>query len=219
MNDGVPLPEALSGNMIERLIVIDEALLYLVNGTLAWLADREKFEETGALTVDDARLALSDMLTIYFSEVPAMIPVGSTMIWHMDTPPDKWLICDGSGVLKSAYPKLFALFGTKYGGSVDFFGLPDLTGRSPFGATFAHPLDSQAGSETHTLTVPEIPAHTHALTSPFTSIIAARPGGSAAGAAGSTLAGGAALQNTGGGGAHNNLHPVMAVNFIVYAGE
>lgn len=224
-NDGVPLPAALSGNTIERLIRLDESLIYLVSGALSWLVDRERFEETGALTVDDTRLALSDMLTIYFSEVPTMTPVGATMIWHMDTPPDRWLICDGSGVLKSEYPELYALFGGKYGVSPDFFGLPDLRGRSPYGADFTIELDDHYGESEHILTASEIPAHSHQVRNRnqipayfHSGTAGANPSiADTAGTTNSTVQN--TTTNTGGGGAHNNIHPVTGVYFIVYAGK
>ena len=238
--DGTPLPGALTGNTVQRLIEIDQALLYLVTGALEWLLDKEPLDQTGTLTVENARNALSDMFYIYLDDEPMTVPVGSTMIWHMDTPPDRWLLCDGSGVLKADYPELYALFGGKYGESTDFFGLPDLFGRSPFGADFSILLDDAAGTLTHTLTTAEIPSHNHAVTDPGHTH---PPSGSATVFQGSSSGGstgfevdiagqtrvqmantgsnttGITTQNIGGGGSHSILHPVRGVNFIVYGGR
>lgn len=228
-----PLPASLSGNIVERLIVLDEALLYLVNGALSWLCDKEPFEETGALTVDQAKTALSDMLWIYLTELPMFTPVGATMIWHMDTPPDRWLICDGAGVLKSEYPELFALFGAKYGESTDFFGLPDLRSRIPYGADFDIELDEEFGEETHTLITAEMPAHNHGVTDPGhihpITLRGSLGAGSVArsGSNDGTTANfntgnnttGISIGNTGAGDPHNNMPPVTGVNFIVFGGK
>jgi len=215
--DGTPLPASLSGVIVQRLIEIDQALLYLVTGALDYAVIYEPLEQTGALTPETAKNALSVMLETYLSGEVNMTPVGATMLWHMETPPDRWLICDGSGVLKADYPELFALFGTKYGGSVDFFGLPDLVDRVPYGASFSHALDAEFGEATHTLTVGEIPAHRH------TQRIGTAAGSNALAVGTTTNANGTVtrdnLNDTGGGGAHNNLQPALAVNFIVYAGK
>lgn len=66
--DGIPLPLALSGNVIERLIKIDEALFYLVLGALVELTDDWWLEQTGTLTADDAKLALMEMLWCFQEE-------------------------------------------------------------------------------------------------------------------------------------------------------
>lgn len=217
MKDGTPLPTSLSGNVVQRLIEIDEALLYLVNGALVYLVDKEPLEQTGTLTVEVARAALDVMLETYFNGVVSMTPVGATMIWHMDTPPDRWLICDGTGHLKSEYPELYALFGGKYGESIDFFGVPDLRSRSPYGADFDIELDEAAGEMTHTLTVNEIPAHGHNIKIGTAAGTGAHPHANTNQA--NQVTSYAAIAETGGGMSHNNLHPVRGVNFIVYAGR
>lgn len=216
---GTPLPAALSGNTVQRLIEVDQALLYLVTGALEYLLDYEPLDQTGALTVENARNALSDMFYTYLDDTFTVTPIGASMIWHMDTPPPRWLFADGSGVLKATYPELYDLFGGKYGESTDFFGLPDFTSRVPYGADFTIELDDEAGEATHTLTTPEIPSHTHDIW---------RLTGGSAGANPTLIANVVNLSNTpgifatrptGGGGAHNNIQPVLGVKFIIYAGH
>ncbi|MDD5449562.1 MAG: tail fiber protein [Candidatus Omnitrophica bacterium] len=63
------------------------------------------------------------------------IPTGTIMIWSSDTPPNGWLLCDGSAVSRITYANLFAAIGITYGagdGSITF-NLPDLRGRIPLG--------------------------------------------------------------------------------------
>lgn len=63
--DGTPLPPALAGVTVTRTIEIDQALEYLINGALIWLIDKEPLEQTGTLTVEDAKAALSEMFYTY----------------------------------------------------------------------------------------------------------------------------------------------------------
>lgn len=234
MRSVTPLPPALSGSIIQRLIEIDEALIPYVSGALAWLCDKEPFEETGALTVEDAKLLFSDMLQIYFEDARMLVPVGATMTWHTVTPPLGWLICNGGTALKAQWPELFALWGVKYGGDTTHFTLPNFTDNSPMGAAGTLvALDAYAGAPTHTLTTPQIPSHSHAVTDPNHSHAIALRGSLGAGnvaRSGSNdgtsanfntnaQATGISIQNTGGGGAHNNLSPVFGVYWIVYAGK
>jgi microcystin-dependent protein len=80
--------------------------------------------------------------------------------------PGGWLICDGSSLLKIDYPDLFGVIGTTYGSTdEDHFSLPDLRGRVPVGrdtqqAPF-HDLGNKSGEINHTLSVAEMPVHSH----------------------------------------------------------
>lgn len=68
MAKGVPLPAALSGIDAQRLVQIDEALLYLVAGALAALADTTPLIQTGTLTPDEARAELVKVLNAIILE-------------------------------------------------------------------------------------------------------------------------------------------------------
>ena len=78
-----------------------------------------------------------------------------------------WLLCDGSSLDRTTYSALFAVIDTKYGStSSTTFKLPDCRGRVP-GAIGAGPgltrraTGENPGAETHVLTTPELPGHTH----------------------------------------------------------
>jgi len=74
-----------------------------------------------------------------------------------------WLKCDGTAVSRSTYSSLFALVGTSFGIGDGFstFHLPNAAGKVLGIASGSRALGSTAGSETHTLTTAEMPAHQH----------------------------------------------------------
>lgn len=79
--------------------------------------------------------------------------------------PVGWLPCDGRQLSISEYDALYALLGTTYGGDgVSTFGLPDLQGRVPMHRQQgSYLMGAKAGTETVTLTLQQLPVHTHAV--------------------------------------------------------
>lgn len=75
-----------------------------------------------------------------------------------------YLPCDGRLLSIAQYSALFSLLGTRFGGNgTSNFGLPDLRGRVPIGASQNLPVGSLVGAETVTLTQNQIPSHTHTV--------------------------------------------------------
>jgi len=77
--------------------------------------------------------------------------------------PKGWATCDGQLLPINQNQALFSLLGTVYGGDGRVtFGLPDLRGRVPnHTGGQGHLLGERGGEQSHTLTVPELPRHTH----------------------------------------------------------
>lgn len=148
------------------------------------------------------------------------IPTGSITMFAGSTAPSGYLLCQGQAVSRTTYSALFSVIGTTYGSGngSSTFNLPNLQGRFALGKSSDHALASTGGSETHTLTTNEMPAHTHkasnyiALTgwqgdSPGFFLSRDVQGGS--------TASGPQTGSAGGGQAHSIMPPYIAVNYII----
>jgi microcystin-dependent protein len=161
-----------------------------------------------------------------------LAPPGVVLPYAGSAAPSSWLLCDGSAVSRTTYADLFAAISTAFGtgdGSTTF-NLPDMKGRIPAGkeATATRltsggsgvdgaTLGAVGGTETHTLTAGQIPAHAHPINN-GNSYYLMRTSGGAVG-----LTGGTGLadtvsntsNNTGGGSAHPNVQPTIVLNYII----
>lgn len=130
-----------------------------------------------------------------------------------------WLLCNGASVSTSTYSGLFALIGYAFGGSGANFTLPDLRGRvagavGTGSGLSARTLGQSVGEETHVLTIPEMPAHTHTIMTgaPSVGVVSSNTGSN-------NVGGNSSTSSNGGGGAHNNMQPTLFVgNFFIFSG-
>src|ERR1700682_6635064 len=76
--------------------------------------------------------------------------------------PAGWALCQGQLLPISENETLFQLIGTTYGGDgQSTFGLPDFRGRLPLHQGNGHTIAEQGGTEEVTLTVQQLPGHSH----------------------------------------------------------
>jgi microcystin-dependent protein len=76
--------------------------------------------------------------------------------------PKGWALCNGQFLPINQNQALFSLLGTTYGGNGQTtFALPNLQGRAAMHTGQGHLLGERAGEESHTVTLQEMPAHTH----------------------------------------------------------
>lgn len=90
-------------------------------------------------------------------------PVGSILTYAGVTVPNGWLLCDGSEVSKLLYPRLFSTIVNLYGtpSNNNNFVLPNLQDRVPVGKTNTNSVGNMGGSSSITLSVAQLPSHTH----------------------------------------------------------
>src|ERR671926_959540 len=78
--------------------------------------------------------------------------------------PKGWALCNGQLLPINQNQALFSLLGTTFGGDGRVnFALPDIRGRAPIHVGSGHTLGERGGEQAHTLSISELPTHTHTL--------------------------------------------------------
>ena len=152
--------------------------------------------------------------------------LGEIRAFGFNFAPRGWAMCSGQILPIAQNTALFSLLGTTYGGNGQTtFALPDLRGRAPVhqgqGPGLSNKsLGEQAGQETHTLIVTEMPAHTHSQPASNAEQDTNRPvnavparGGVYAGSGDGTFMDANTL--AGGSQPHNNMQPYLALNYCI----
>lgn len=156
--------------------------------------------------------------------------IGEIRMFAGNFAPRSWAFCDGQLLAVSQNDALFSLFGTLYGGDGrTTFGLPDLRGRIPLHAGSGpgltpRQLGSRSGQENVTVTVNQLPSHTHGLQATQTPGNSVDPVGHTLAAAEGDVYNGEdadvsmnddSITNVGGSQSHTNLQPFLVIHFIV----
>jgi microcystin-dependent protein len=139
--------------------------------------------------------------------------------------PKGWAFCNGQLLPINQNQALFSLLGTTYGGDGRVnFALPDLRGRVPIHVGSGHTLGERAGEQAHTLSISELPTHTHImqgtavqglLDAPAGAVLAQTPisGYGPPASLGAMAAG--TVGNTGGSQAHLNMQPFLTLTICI----
>src|SRR4051794_11044447 len=92
--------------------------------------------------------------------------------------PKGWALCNGQFLPINQNQALFSLLGTTFGGNGQTtFALPDLRGKVPIHVGSGHTLGEKGGEQAHTLSLSEMPTHTHVLSGTSNAGTALVPGG------------------------------------------
>lgn len=152
--------------------------------------------------------------------------VGEIRMFAGNFAPAGWMFCEGQLLPISEYETLFQLIGTTYGGDGEStFALPDLRGRIPLHQGNGFILAETGGAEEITLTVNQIPSHSHPVLATTTIAADASPANNVLAQTSTfdmyqssgptTPMAPQAVGAVGGSQPHNNFQPYLCVNFII----
>ena len=152
--------------------------------------------------------------------------VGEIRMFAGNFAPAGWMFCDGQLLPISENETLFQLIGTTYGGDgQSTFALPDLRGRVPVHQGNGLILAESGGVEEVTLTVNQIPVHSHPLLASAGPGSENNPGGNVTGESAAVKVyvseaptaslNAAAVATVGGSQPHTNFQPYLCVDFII----
>jgi microcystin-dependent protein len=154
--------------------------------------------------------------------------VGEIRIFAGNFAPAGWMLCEGQTLPISEYETLFNLVGTTYGGDgQSTFDLPNLQSRIPIHQGGGFTLAETGGVETVTLTTQQMPAHGHPFLGSGNNVSSPVPTNNVPGVetvfgvlaygtdAPLTSLNAGSISPTGGSQPHNNLQPLICINYII----
>jgi microcystin-dependent protein len=140
--------------------------------------------------------------------------------------PKGWALCNGQLLPINQNQALFSLLGTTFGGDGRVnFALPDLRSRTPIHVGSGHTLGEKGGEQAHTISISELPTHTHSANASNNTATASIPSNTLVLSQGqfeiyrspSSLAtmNPGTIANVGGSQAHLNLQPFLTLSFCI----
>ena len=158
-NFSTPFEETLNNNYFKlssNTMCIgykDETNVYLNDGT---------HNSTNGVYIDGDINVSGNILDI--NDNVMTIPIGSIIMWSLNTIPDGWLECNGQSINKTEnnnrYLALFNVISHTFGGSGDNFNLPNIIDKVPYYTTSQN-IGQTGGANTYTITSANIPTHNH----------------------------------------------------------
>jgi microcystin-dependent protein len=140
--------------------------------------------------------------------------------------PKGWALTNGQLLPINQNQALFSLLGTTFGGDGRVnFGLPNLQGNTPIHVGNGHVLGEKGGTQSVTLSIAQLPTHTHVLNGSSAAASAVIPANTLVFAQsqfeiyrppsnlGAMIAG--TVGNTGGSQAHLNMQPFLTLSFCI----
>jgi microcystin-dependent protein len=150
--------------------------------------------------------------------------LGEIRIMSFNYAPQGWAMCNGQFLPINQNQALFSLLGTMYGGNGQTtFALPDLRGQSQLHVGAGFTQGQKGGEQAHTVTMSEMPAHTHFVSASTTTGNTPTAIGNFFAVAGNvyrtadnlTTLLPATITNAGGSQAHENMQPYLVLTFCI----
>jgi microcystin-dependent protein len=149
-------------------------------------------------------------------------------IMSFEFAPKGWALCNGQLLPINQNQALFSLLGTTFGGDGRVnFALPDLRARTPIHVGSGHTLGERGGEQAHTLSIAELPVHTHVLAASTAVATTNSPGNTmvtgqstasplyASAASNPVAMAPAAVASVGGSQAHLDMQPFLTLSFCI----
>jgi microcystin-dependent protein len=153
---------------------------------------------------------------------PFMSEIKLTSFGHA---PKGWALCNGQLLPINQNQALFSLLGTTYGGNGQTtFALPDLRARVPIHVGSGHTLGEVGGEQAHTLSIAELPTHTHVMNATAVQADLDVPAGNVLAKVNTSIYGSPSglvamdpgtVANVGGSQAHLNMQPFLVISFCI----
>lgn len=157
--------------------------------------------------------------------------IGEIRMFAGSFAPAGWAFCDGQLMPISENDALFVLLGTTYGGDgQETFALPNLQSRVPIhagqgpGISQNYQLAETGGVESVTLTVQQIPSHTHPLIASadpannraaLSNLLGRTPAEAYSSEVTPELLSPQSISPAGGSQPHDNIQPYLTISFII----
>jgi microcystin-dependent protein len=131
--------------------------------------------QISASSIQGANLNVSSITTSLINGQPYVpgggggtgtIAAGIISMYAGSSDPSGWYICDGRSLSRTTASTLFTAIGTTYGGSGDLFSIPDLRNQFIVGVGSGYGLNAKGGTTSTTMSVDQLPAHSHGITDP-----------------------------------------------------
>lgn len=212
-------PESVPVDVTAWTLFIPDSVQWLsiVKGALLELCALASWEQSDNGVSPSSAVEASIAIFESMGAAQAGMKIGSIQMGLYSVTPAGWLACDGSNYAMADYAELMevypaALKNTPLAGR---FTVPDMSGRVAVGTGPGYALLAAGGSATHTLTVAEMPSHSHNTGVPS-------GGGTSGNYFNASTARSSAVNPPrtwpeGGGAAHNNMQPYRAIGYYLVA--
>lgn len=202
----------LAGVKVLRALLVDSALLPHVSDVIATLTEGYGWYEVGD-SVSDVVLECREALASWYA--PMFVGQVSSFLGSL---PDGWLALDGSTYDEADYPELFAVLDAQFKDvPSEEFTLPDISGLVLVAAGDGFTVGDVGGLGDVTLSIAELPAHSHTYIQPVANIDLEAPGVPDILAAG--VGPGTTTGETGSGEAHENMQPYFSAVMGIFSGR